>query len=314
MNRIGIVEQITPISKEEFYLKYLLHNKPVIIKDIVKHWRAYKLWSADYLVKKIGQIKVSYYNSQSNLHPDLSNFENKTANTTSFFQEGTLSSLLLKSSKFNFFLAGDELSLFDKEKKRNELDILSQDFEIPSLFDANELHSGGLWISPKHVISWLHYDQNGCYNLNAQIKGSKRVLLFPPFHVQNYYLNLYSENNRSNFSRVNITSPDYSQFPLYKNVVYYEGELNEGDILFIPAYWLHSFEHLSDLNINLNFWWDDNEFSKLSNPLLVRKIFFDSLKKALQKEIKQPLLSLLKEQGSVFQSIVRNIELQILSA
>ena len=32
-------------------------------------------------------------------------------------------------------------------------------------------------------------------------------------------------------------------------------DLVAGDLLFIPAWWLHTFSHTGDLNANVNFWW-----------------------------------------------------------
>ncbi|MCW8416885.1 cupin-like domain-containing protein [Fluoribacter dumoffii] len=256
MKKIGAIERVNSLTSEKFHSQYVLRNNPVIIQDAVTFWRGYQLWSLDYLVKTIGDIKVRYYISQSNLHPDLSFIKADKLDQKVFFNEGTLAQFiaLLKKAK-NVFLAGDELSFFDKKKYNQKLNILEHDFEIPKLIDRNTLHSGGLWISPKNIVSWLHYDQNGCHNLNAQIKGSKDILLFPPRNLQNYYLNSGSGNKIANFSQVNILDPDYLRFPLFGQAAYLEGRLNEGDILFIPAYWLHSFKHLGDININLNFWW-----------------------------------------------------------
>ncbi|AWN74660.1 cupin-like domain-containing protein [Legionella anisa] len=315
MKKIGVIERVNSLTPEKFHSQYVLRNNPVIIQDAVTFWRGYKLWSLDYFAKTIGEIKVRYYISQSNLYPDLRFIEEGRLDQKAFFSEGTLVHFiaLLKKAK-NVFLAGDELSLFDKKKYNQKLNILEQDFEIPLLIDRNKLHSGGLWISPKNVVSWLHYDQNGYHNLNAQIKGAKDIFLFPPFNVQNYYLNLYSRNGIANFSQVNILNPDYIRFPLYRNAVYLEGRLDEGAILFIPAYWLHSFKHRGEININLNFWWDEDESTKLSNSLLIREKFIVAVKKALPGEESKSLLIQLEKEDTTIQELIRDIELHILSS
>ncbi|MCE0724169.1 cupin-like domain-containing protein [Legionella resiliens] len=315
MKKIGVIERVGSLTPKKFHSQYVLQNNPVIIQDAVAFWRAYKLWSLDYFAKTIGEIKVRYYISQSNLYPDLSFIEEDRLDQKAFFSEGTLVHFiaLLKKAK-NVFLAGDELSLFDKKKYNQKLNILEQDFEIPLLIDRNKLHSGGLWISPKNIVSWLHYDQNGCHNLNAQIKGAKDIFLFPPFKVQNYYLNLYSRNGIANFSQVNILNPDYIRFPLYRNAVYLEGRLDEGEILFIPAYWLHSFKHLGDININLNFWWDEDESTKVSNSLLIREKFMVAVKKTLSGGEDKSLLTQLEKEDNSIQELIRDIELNILSS
>ncbi|STY31415.1 Uncharacterised protein [Legionella wadsworthii] len=260
MKKIGLIERVNSLTPGKFHSHYVLQNNPVIIQDAVTFWRGYQLWSLDYFVKTIGDIKVRYYISQSNLYPDLRCIEGDKLDPKAFLNEGTLAHFvaLLKKKK-NVFLAGDELSLFDKKKYNQKLKILEQDFEVPILIDKNKIHSGGLWISPKNIVSWLHYDQNGCHNLNAQIKGTKDIFLFPPVDLQNYYLNLSSDKKITNFSQIDILNPDYIRFPLFRNAAYLEGKLAEGDILFIPAYWLHSFKHLGGININLNFWWGEDK-------------------------------------------------------
>jgi hypothetical protein len=35
----------------------------------------------------------------------------------------------------------------------------------------------------------------------------------------------------------------------------FEVELHAGDVLFIPAWWWHTFQHVGDFNANLNVWW-----------------------------------------------------------
>lgn len=147
-----------------------------------------------------------------------------------------------------------------------------------------------------------------------KLKVPRTIFLFPPFNVQNYYLNLYSRNGIANFSQVNILNPDYIRFPLYRNAVYLEGRLDEGAILFIPAYWLHSFKHRGEININLNFWWDEDESTKLSNSLLIREKFIVAVKKALPGEESKSLLIQLEKEDTTIQELIRDIELHILSS
>jgi hypothetical protein len=61
---------------------------------------------------------------------------------------------------------------------------LLEDITLPECIPEEELYTVWAWFSGKGVRTWLHYDNNGCHNLNAQVSGSKRALLFPPTDLE----------------------------------------------------------------------------------------------------------------------------------
>ncbi len=271
MQKAGVIEHINACSRDQFYIEYIRKDKPVIITGIANRWPACSKWSIPYFDKQIGDLNIKYRYSTSRLHPDLTKLNIHSVKHDDVFKQGSLQYFLnqINTNKKNefVFLCASGLPVFSNGQYNKELKPLLDDIEIPQLFMSNMLRSSGLWISPKNIVSWLHYDKNGLHNLNAQIQGQKRVLLFSPQEMQNYYL--CPDNPETiNYSQIDITNPDYNKYPLFKKSFYYEGILNAGEILYIPAYWLHSFEHLGDVNINLNYWWDEqitsnNPFSKI---------------------------------------------------
>lgn len=61
-------------------------------------------------------------------------------------------------------------------------------------------------------------------------------------------------------SSVNIDDPDLDRYPLYAKATPYRVVLEEGDILYLPAYWHHEVQSLPDeegLNIAVNFWYEN---------------------------------------------------------
>ena len=46
-------------------------------------------------------------------------------------------------------------------------------------------------------------------------------------------------------------------------------ELSPGDLLFIPAWWLHAFRHTGRFNANINFWWKPAD--RCDNPVQRRE-------------------------------------------
>ena len=57
---------------------------------------------------------------------------------------------------------------------------LLRDVEVPQLFPEQQLYSVWSWFSGRGVRTWLHYDNNGCHNLNAQVSGRKHCSLYAP--------------------------------------------------------------------------------------------------------------------------------------
>lgn len=90
MKKIGVIERVNSLTPEKFHSQYVVRNNPVIIRNALTSWRGYQLWSLDYFVKTIGDIKIRYYISESNLYPDLSSIETDKLNQKEFFNEGTL--------------------------------------------------------------------------------------------------------------------------------------------------------------------------------------------------------------------------------
>lgn len=47
------------ISSEDFYERYVSRHKPVVIRNVGKHWPATKLWTDEYLREKYGNISMN---------------------------------------------------------------------------------------------------------------------------------------------------------------------------------------------------------------------------------------------------------------
>jgi tRNA wybutosine-synthesizing protein 4 len=82
-------------------------------------------------------------------------------------------------------------------------------------------------------------------NVLCQIKGSKRLLLFPPSDIQH----LRFEPGASS-SGINV----FKDFPRFvpPNSHPHEVLLNPGDVLFLPPLWLHTASPTSGISIAVN--------------------------------------------------------------
>jgi hypothetical protein len=115
-------------------------------------------------------------------------------------------------------------------------------FHIPE----GALHSSVLRVSSARNFSlWCHYDVMS--NFLLQLRGRKRVVLYPPMDAPFMYLQGSSS----------VVSPSGS-FPLTANAHPLEVFLEPGDMLFIPALWFH---HVAvedeQFSVAVNVFWRD---------------------------------------------------------
>ena len=123
---------------------------------------------------------------------------------------------------------------------------LASSFELPPQLDLikPKMHSSVLRISGR-VTVWLHYDVMA--NVLCQIRGAKRLLLYPPSDVS-----LFSIPPGSSSSCINCFDTGPKRHPSLTLAHPQEALLRPGDILFIPPLWLHTASPVDDISISVN--------------------------------------------------------------
>ena len=129
---------------------------------------------------------------------------------------------------------------------------IASDVKLPASVESvvfPRLQQSVLRINQKSMQLWTHYDTLD--NILCQIVGQKRVVLFPP----DQYTNLYMEGSSSRV--VNLDEPNLERFPRFaeamKHAIHFV--LNPGDVLCIPAMWLHHVTAI-DACISINFFYE----------------------------------------------------------
>jgi len=108
-----------------------------------------------------------------------------------------------------------------------------------------------IWLGPKGTVSPLHHDPK--HNLLTQVRGHKKVLLFPPQQEGLYPFS--SECLMSNTSQVDPEKPDFDQFPQFLTTKGLSCLLGPGDVLYIPPKWWHHVRSLS-ASLSVSYWWE----------------------------------------------------------
>ncbi|CZT04273.1 probable leucine carboxyl methyltransferase 2 [Rhynchosporium graminicola] len=197
-------------------------------------------WTTDYLKEKIGTEREVIVHEASTEHM---NFKSKNFSyVTKWFgdfldqiQQGQM--LYLRS------LSAEKPSEKAADISR-DFPSIAADFVLPPELAVvtENTHSSPLRISGP-VNMWLHYDVMA--NVYCQIKGSKRLLLFPPTDVKH----LGFEPGSSS-SQLNVFQELHS--PRLAGTHPQEALLQPGDVLFLPSLWLHAASPTSGVSIAVN--------------------------------------------------------------
>lgn len=213
------IEVVNSISNEAFRNRYLLPQKPVVIKGLTEQAPAGKKWTLDYIKEVCGDVKVDVFdNANKNeatafTKPDLQmNFRDYVANI-SRPEPSTLRMFL-----FNMF------------KKKPEL---RADFPCPSLMKGVLGRMGFMFFGAQGVKVRIHQDMDMSNVLLTQFYGRKKVVLIAP-----EYSDLLYKLPLNTHALVDLDSPDYKKYPGLEYIETLECVLEPGDSLFMPSgYW-----------------------------------------------------------------------------
>lgn len=261
MRLVGTVERVRVTSRADFEA-HVDAGRPVILAGAAEDWPALQRWRPSYLRELLSEVPIRCKVSSSNAHPDFRCGDWRRAFATEGMTFGRFMERISAgpaSERVRWLFTGDEQYVWrvrEGQARYNEaLRPLTGDFNVPALIPDERLYSVWAWFSAAGVRTWLHYDNNGCHNLNVQVCGSKRAWLIAPGEHEGCDLfPLGGENPAVNCSRIDVDAPP-SAPSAWASVPAWEAEVRAGEALFIPVNWLHTFEHVGEFNANVNFWW-----------------------------------------------------------
>ena len=254
---MALIDRIEPSRLADFVAR----ETPCVVEGGARSWRAMQ-WSPGSLNERIGDLAIRCKLSRSHVHPDFSAGSLKEMFATEATTFRALFASFAGPEPARRLFTGDEQFLLRVREGlttvHEPLRPLLDDVAIPEVA-RERLYTIWAWFSGRGVHTGLHYDNNGCHNLNAQLAGRKRCVLFPPSALDRMGLFPIGGANPA----VNCSS--LSAIPAGG----LEATLEHGDLLFIPAWWFHAFWHLGSFNANVNFWWKPD--SPTENPVSRRQ-------------------------------------------
>ena len=228
------VDRLTP---EEFHRRYYYANRPVVIRGLMRGWKALGLWTPDYFARTFGQYTVEINRGRSR-DP---RFDRNFFDHNSKIRMSDYVAMIQGGGETNDYYMAGRNSLLHRRPFR----ILFSHFRCPPGFldPRGVKRKAFLWFGPKGTVTPLHHDSGN--GMLAQVYGRKQIKLIPPFETQNLH-------NHECFCDVDLENIDYKKFPSMKGVTILETVLEPGDFIFTPIGWWHSVKSL-DVSISLSF-------------------------------------------------------------
>ena len=220
--KLAQIETVDTLSKQEFLKNYLKPQKPVIIKNYVSEWPAITKWNLDYIAKVAGDKTVPLYDNRPVRHDEGFNQAHAEMKMSEYID-------LLKTEPTMY-----RIFLWNILK---EIPSLQNDFEYPDF--GIKLMKGlpMLFFGGKDSYTFMHYDIDLANIFHFHFHGKKEVLLFDQNQNKYLYKVPHSLIVRED---IDFTNPDYEKWPALKKAAGYKGNLEHGNVLYIPeGYWHH---------------------------------------------------------------------------
>jgi histone arginine demethylase JMJD6 len=234
----GQIDKREKLSRKEFLHEYVRKNRPVVITDAAREWKALSKWTPKFFADNYGDRKVPV-------------FERKRAVTMKdsvrlrdYIEEIT-SSTFENRAKYLFSLKipkeFPEL-LGDLEPRPSYWDPnwLDSRYLLPGLpsfklrnITGLEMNMGGTG-SP---FPFLHYDDLWTQTFITQVHGRKAWILFEPDQTPYMYASSASENISDIPMDVDV---DLERFPLFAKAKPLHFVLEEGEMLYGAPGWWHT--------------------------------------------------------------------------
>lgn len=116
-----------------------------------------------------------------------------------------------------------------------------------------------IWIGNRLTVQ-THFDVSE--NLACCVAGRRRFTLFPPEQTPNLYPGPFELTLAGPpVSMVPLADPDFGKYPKFETALGHalRAELEPGDVLYLPYFWWHHVETQEDLNVLVNYWWNEAE-------------------------------------------------------
>ena len=226
------------LSNTKNLLNCIRENEPFVFEG-VNLGDCTDKWTTEYLKSKVGPDRSVLIHDSESEHMTFENrnFERKEVKFANF-----IDAIISGQKQYLRSLSANRkaTAAFDTDYPE-----ISCDFTLPPELNVDAMfHSSVLRIAGP-VRMWLHYDVMA--NILCQIRGTKKLLLFPPSDITN--LGIDHGKSSSDLDAFDIKSFEVTSLA---NCSPLEVTLRPGDVLFLPPLWGHTAAPLEGISIAIN--------------------------------------------------------------
>ncbi|MDT5032865.1 MAG: hypothetical protein QOC94_3036 [Actinoplanes sp.] len=215
----------------------MLGESPLVVTGVAAQWACAAQWDLASLTSRLGDLEVAPFVTRGSSRNTVLKQVNATRSMTFDQALAHLFGVerIVDGSLYLRIGAGSP-----------GFAELARDFEVPDVGAAYEPAATGVWFSQAGNVTPGHHDW--WHSFLIQVRGSKRYTLVHPLDV------VSTQSSWQDGERYDLApAPEFSVAarPDWGGEVRYEGVLCAGEILYIPPFWVHEVETLTDGNISI---------------------------------------------------------------
>jgi cupin-like protein len=224
------VERRNGLGYDEFIRDHVRGNRPVILTDVTKHWKALARWTPEFFREQYGSIEI--------------NVEGQKEPLGSFIDE-VLASRFDRPGRYAYSMSiprqfPELLADIDPQPRYWHPNWLYSRYVLPIVSDHKLCNVTGLEINiggAGSAFPQIHYDELLTETFVVQIHGRKEWVLYSP--DQTPYM--YPKSAVSNFSTLTVKDGiDLDEFPEFRKVRPVRFFIEPGEMFYNPPGWWHT--------------------------------------------------------------------------
>ncbi|MEV0265870.1 cupin-like domain-containing protein [Streptomyces sp. NPDC050617] len=215
----------------------MLGETPLLITGVAARWACCTDWGLASLTERMGDVEVApFVTGEAARNTVL-----KQVNATKTMTFGDALAHLFGERR----IVDGSLYLRIGAAERG-YEELARDFTVPDVGAAYRPEATGVWFSQAGNVTPGHHDW--WHSFLIQVRGAKRYTLVHPLDTVNLQ-SAWQDDERYDLAPAPGLS--LAAQPDWSGEVRYEGVLSAGEILYIPPFWVHEVETLTDGNISI---------------------------------------------------------------